>query len=298
MVNIHFCYLQQLSNWNYNVFQKLYRYLFGIITIKKTENDIIMFFPNYNKWVLKKMNEILYNENIVGVVLAKSLKDDKIKNNLYAQNLQILDGRILFEILIYDCLKYILKLRNKSIENAEITILINDLTRFLYDNIVFIANKVKVLNIVTNNISKFKSIEEKIREKFGTIIRISNNKRKSLINARIIFNVDFPEELINKYQINQFAIFINISNKIIIYSKRFCGININNYCIKIKSNKILSLKNSGLNLDFDDRELYESIILKNRSFYEIRSIIEHDELEITALIGNNGIINENEYKIS
>ena len=47
----------------------------------------------------------------------------------------------------------------------------------------------------------------------GIILNLSNNRNKSLIKAEIIINVDFPEEIINKYNIYNNAIVVNILMK-------------------------------------------------------------------------------------
>ena len=69
------------------------------------------------------------------------------------------------------------------------------------------------MNIVTNNIEKFKKLEDKIMEN-GIMITIGNNKKKSLMKSKIILNIDFPNELINKYMIKEDAIIINVPGKV------------------------------------------------------------------------------------
>lgn len=298
--------MQSLNTWQTNQIsslKKICRCLFGIISVKKIDNDILLIFPKYNtkltnliyqKRVNKKIDEILYNFNIDKIVLSKELKkEETIKNELYMQNLNILNGQNLFEIMLLEVLEYIAKKQNKNINDLEITILANDIQESLIDNIIILSDKVKILNIVTNNIEKFKRIEEKIREKFGILIRITNNKRKSLEKAKIIINIDFTEETVNQYNINQTAILINTNSRIKIYSKRFNGINIHDYRMYVKSDKLFKLKEELK--EFEDRELYESILLKEKSFYNVRKKIEEDNAHIISLIGNNGTISEKEY---
>ena len=68
------------------------------------------------------------------------------------------------------------------------------------------------MNIVTNHIEKFKKLEDKFMEN-GIMITIGNNKKKSLMKSKIILNIDFPNELINKYMIKDDAIIINVPGK-------------------------------------------------------------------------------------
>lgn len=286
-------------------FKIFFKYIFGTIQIKKIEEDTIIFLPNYKhcfaKWlyrkrIIKKILDILYKSNISKVVLSNTLKkDEELKNAICEQNLSILDGKALFEIMALDCIEYIANKQNKELNNLEIAILANDISNNVIDNIMIFSDNTKSLSIVTNNIEKFRSIEEKIREKYGIIIRIANNKRKSLSKANIIVNIDFPEELINKYNINPNAILININQKVKICAKKFNGININDYILSVPNEVLIKFNQNGIKSDFETKELYESIILKEKNLYSAKNIIKNNKAKIIGLTGNNGRINEKEY---
>ena len=164
--------------------------------------------------------------------------------------------------------------------------LINDFNKINTEIIIEIAKNIKTLNIVTNHIDRCKKIEEYLYNEFGIMISISNNKRKSLLNSEIILNIDFPEELINKYRIYEKSIIINISEKIKLISKRFNGININYYKINIPEKYKI--------YNFKDEIIYESIIFKIYKLEDIMKKIKKDKIKIKKLIGNNGVISEKE----
>lgn len=193
----------------------------------------------------------------------------------------------MFETMILDCLDYILINQNNDVNKLELTILANDISKFFIDNLILIADRVKVLNIVTNNVKKFRNVEEKIREKFGIIVRIKNNKRRSLSNAKIIINIDFDEELINEYQIYEKAIIISINQKIKIHSKKFNGINACNYNISANYNMLYE--------NFEVKDVIEGIIIKENNIFEARKRLKEENVIITNLIGNNGVISPKEY---
>ena len=117
------------------------------------------------------------------------------------------------------------------------------------------------------------------------MLNISNNKKKSLLNTETILNIDFPEELINKYKIYDKAIIVNLNEKIILKSKRFNGININYYRINIPD----EYKIDG----FQNELIYESL-LYGKNYKNIKEKIKKDEIEINKLVGNNGIITQYE----
>ena len=237
--------------------------------------------------IAKRINKKLYDNNIENVVLSNYLEENEIlKQKLYCQNINILDGRYLFYLLIPEIIEYILKRQKVKLQNGEVTLLINDFTQNNAKIITYIAQNVKRVNIVTNHSNKFKKIEDYLYNELGVILNITNNKSKSLSNANLIINIDFQEEIINKYEINSNAIIVNIFNEIKIRAKKFNGININYYkaCIP-KAYQIDGFQN---NL------VYESSIYKC-SYENARKDIIANKIRIKKLVGINGDISENEF---
>lgn len=101
--------------------------IFNIVELKKDNGKTIMVLPIFksNKIrdkkvvkISKKINKILYNNNLENVVLSNALADKiLLKQKLYEQNINILDGRYLFNLLIPEVIEYILKRQKKKIEN-------------------------------------------------------------------------------------------------------------------------------------------------------------------------------------
>ncbi len=219
------------------------------------------------------------------------------KNELYSKNANMLDGKWLVNYLVPEIVEYISSKQECPIEQQEISILVNDNSEVNLKNIVYISKKVKRLNIVTNNIDKFKKIEEYLYNKLGIMITITNNKKKSLMKSNIIINIDFVEESINQYKIPIYSTIFNVNGFIKIYSKRFSGINTNNYSINFpeKYNEILNQYN--ITEQFEKNILYESMVYRKDSYENIRLEIEENNSKIEYLIGNNGKIAEQEYKV-
>lgn len=163
--------------------------------------------------------------------------------------------------------------------------LINDLTDIEFENIKDLARKYKTINIVTNHIEKFKKLEKQLQENEGIIITITNNKKKSLMKTQIILNVDFPKELINKYNIRDDAIIVNVRGKIKINKKRFNGLNINDYEINFRDNK---KDEKAISNKYYLKDMYESELYKNQRISEIREKLKADKVTIKKLILNNG----------
>ncbi len=237
--------------------------------------------------IAKRINKKLYDNNIENVVLSNYLEENEIlKQKLYCQNINILDGRYLFYLLIPEIIEYILKRQKVKLQNEEVTLLINDFTQNNAKIITYIAQNVKRVNIVTNHSNKFKKIEDYLYNELGVILNITNNKSKSLSNANLIINIDFPEEIINKYEINSNAIIVNIFNEIKIRAKKFNGININYYKACIPKEYQID--------GFQNNLVYESSIYKY-SYENARKDIIANKIRIKKLVGINGDISENEF---
>ena len=219
------------------------------------------------------------------VVLSKDiLKEQIYVNYLNTYGIEISDGRWLFEVLATDIIEYIINKKNLENEKIIISVLINDLTDIEYENINILAKKYKTINIVTNHIEKFKRLEDKLLNENGISITITNNKKKSLLKSQIILNVDFPNELINKFSINEDAIIINVHGKIKIDKKRFNGLNINNYEIDFRDDKkdVIDIKKFYL------KDIYEAELYKREGFHNIRERLLRDNVIIKKLYLNNG----------
>lgn len=247
------------------------------ITEKTKDKQIEKIATKTNKTILK-------NSNSKKIVLSKELlEQEKYINYLNTYGLEIQNGRWLFEILLPEIIEYIV---NKKIQTNKfiISILVNDLTDVEYENIQIFAKKYKNINIVTNHIEKLKKLEEKLNQE-GIIITISNNSKKSLVKSQIILNIDFPKELINKYNINENAIIVNVKGNVKIKNKRFNGLNINNYEIDYRDD----IKDEKERTDkYFLKDIYESKLYKKQNINEIRKNIKLDKVVIKKLFLANG----------
>lgn len=217
------------------------------------------------------------------IVISKQVKENiKYINLLNTYGMDISDGKWLFEILLTDITEYIIV--KTKMEKINISILINDLNEIEIENIKILAKKYKNLNIVTNHIEKFKNICEQLEKQEGIIITITNNKKKSLMRSNIILNVDFPNELINKYRINENSVIVNVKGKILIKEKRFNGLNIHDYEIDFREDKKEEHFLSG---EYMLKDIYESNLYKKQNFYNIRDVLKLDKVIIKKLKLNN-----------
>ena len=288
MIFLKVIYIREAENINGFVKKTIIdiKRFFNIIDRKDFEEKTIYYLPivkdkklsNYRiKKLSNKIIKLLEKDETSIVVVSRYLNSIVLlKNYLYSQNINILDGRFLFKCLIDKIIEKIFKIKNENQNFGEITLLVNDYTEINEEIIIYIAKNIKRLNIVTNHINKFKKLEEYLYDEYGIMLNISNSKRRSLLKSEIIINIDFPEELINKYRIYDESIIVNINDKIKIFSKRFNGKNYSYYKIKIPEKYKLE--------EFANEVIYESMIYNLRTFKEINEKIEDDKIQIEKFV--------------
>lgn len=232
----------------------------------------------------KKTKKIFDKTNSNKVILSKKIKNNEIyKNYLYTYNLNIVEGKKLFEILSNKIIEYVVQKKNMKKEEIYIAILINNLTEDILENIKIIAKEYKRVNIITNHIRQFKKIEDKLLEEDGVLIYVTNNKKKGLSRSHIILNVDFPSELVNEYQIYEEAILINIRGNIKINKKRFNGIIINDYKIEFNNFNEEDYEKKD---KYDQKDVYEAQMNLRQPFKYKDILIKKDNVKIIELTGN------------
>ena len=230
-----------------------------------------------------KTKTILDKTNSKKLVLSKQVKQQEIYvNYLHTYKYEIVDGRWLFQMLLFDVLEYVIEKLKMKREEIKIGILINDISDLAIYVIKKLVTKYKYVKIVTNHIDRFKNVEQKISEEQGIFINVGNNKRKILSKTNIIFNLDFPTELINRYTIYNTATIINFKGNVKIKNKRFDGLNINDYEIDWKTNPHLE--------KFEAKDVYEAMQYKNQPIEETLKKIKRDNVTIQYLKGVKTII--------
>ena len=258
-----------------------------IILPIKTENNNEKTMNNLEK-LAYKTNKILAKTNSKKLVLSKNIKKQKqYVNYLYAYDYDIVDGVWLFKILLPDVLEHIIKKKNLNKSNIQISILTNNISELEIINIKNIVKNYKKVNIVTFHIEKLKKLEQEILREDGIVMNIGNNQKKGLSKTKIILNLDFPQEVLNKYNINDEAIIVNFEGGINIEKKRFNGININDYEIKVlNSNEIDFSKTTKFAL----KDIYEAEQYKTQPIKQVIEKIRNDDVQIDKLIARKTII--------
>ena len=237
--------------------------------LKKIEvNQDIIFINSridrINNKVMHKIVHILKNSSCSNVIISKQLKNSSnFINSLYSNNINIVNGRKLFEALIEKIIEKGCKDNGIIPKESIISFAINYAEANIIKTIENCSKKFKFVNIISNNISIFKRIKEKLYNENGIIITVTNNRRKALLNTDLIVNVDFPEEMLNKYVIYDNAVIINLEEPTKIRKKRFSGKIINDFEIHFKKDSNIELElNHEKYKKFDIKDLAEVYLMK------------------------------------
>ena len=268
--------------------EKLDKHRFNLYKMK-IEKDNFKIYANLEKErnIIKVIKKLIKN-GTTNVVLSKELCENRdLINAINSSGIDIFDGRWLEKYLVFEILDYVIKQIGLKKEEIEFAITTNEITDISIEIIRTLATQYRRLTVVTNHIEKLKKIEKEIYEKHGVLIVISNNQKKSLLRPRIILNLDFNKEVLNRYKINEKAIIINLEGNMKRESKRFNGININDYEIEVGKEEIVWRENAK---KFKNKDLLEAIMYMKDSFNNIRNKISKNKISIKEVFGVNGKI--------
>lgn len=266
-------------------------FFFKIFSITELKEDKIIL-PIQNeildvkraKKICKRIMKILSKTNCKKIVLSKEVKRQELLiNQLYSNQIDIVDGKWLFEVMMHDVAKFIIDKKNLEPKSTQISMTVNTINENVIQNLYLLAKEFKKVNVVTNHIEKFKNIEKELLEKQGIMITFTNNKKKSLAKSNIILNVDFPKELLNKYNIFDEAIIVNMQGNMKIEKKRFNGLTINDYEIEFQKDEFDYEKQN----KYYNKDIYEAKAFKKQPFKETIEQIHKDNVKISELVGNN-----------
>lgn len=258
----------------------------NIIITTKFKEYYIYEISNLNRRCVEKLRKLIKKDNIKQVACEEEIQQ-------YVDKKILIDEKDIIKYLILEILEYIFEIQGKKMEQEDIYFLINKDEDIYLENIKTLSEKFKATNIITEEISKFQKIVENIFEE-ETTIYLSNNKRKSLRRAKYIVNFDYGIGEIEKYNINRTAILVNIEQKVKIESMAFEGISINNVNIQIPDELI---EHFGRMMEKINKNiLYMSLVNQKQELARIKDRIKEDNIHILNLIGDKGIISQEEFK--
>lgn len=285
-------YIEEIENKKY----------FKKVDIRKFDNNYIIAINLKDEIkIKKKLIKYILKFKINALIFSKSLErkfESEFKEYIAQKNIniEIINGKKVMEFMQFDILQYIMEKQGTDMKQENIFIVFKNEKNLKLDFLTKFIENFRMTNIVTNEVAKFRNIQDNLLENENILISVSNNKRKALKRAKYILNINLKKEELEKYNINRNAIIINIRENIIFDNLNFDGININNINIKLSDECIEKFEM--LNNKYDIKKLYEINLMneniKSTNVEKIYEKIKKDEIGIEEIIGNNGIINDEE----
>jgi len=97
-------------------------------------------------------------------------------NILEEYGYKILRGKWLYKFLCFDIVQKIACVQGKDIGDIEVSVLSNEDSEINIENIKLLAEKCKVVNVISKNPRAFRVVERYLYDEFGSIINVSTNK--------------------------------------------------------------------------------------------------------------------------
>lgn len=284
---------------NVNLIEKIFRFirkLFFKISVEEAQNARIILIPYYqfknkflnqhaNNIILRKLKKYINENNLSKLVF----DNDFIKMNI--ENERKLSEKLLMKSLILDILKYIFQYRKEKMHLHNIYIFVNEYNKENLQIIEQLARNFKCVNIITENINKFKKLEQFLYNE-GLVASISNNKRKSARNAKIIVNIDFNSSAFEKYTIGINPIIINLINEQLESKKILQGIIINNINVNFNNNYETWVKEIYGDVN---KELFIETLCSGKNIKKSKELFDNISGKINGVIGIRGVISKSEF---
>ena len=291
-----------------------------MVVVREYEQGIVFQIPMLEKE--KQMEHVLQNlfkqiqkTKVDTIVFSETCIHSsfysKMETFLQNSGSNVLTGRKLMHYMNYEILEYILNIQKTTMKEEDVFFLIKKDDKLDLQFLSRFIENCKMVNIVTNDIERFKKVQDSLYQRENILIGVSNHKSKSLKRAKYILNVNMEKKEIEKFKINRDAIIINFKEKIQYDNATFDGININYFQIAMPDEYVEQMEKINEVGEFDIACLYEAILLKKVEIAKkkitmlskeeltkhkniILDMIADDNIHITGLIGNNGRIDETE----
>lgn len=306
----------------YHIYLTLVVYIkkwFSIITVKEIYSGLIFILPILNieksldtnsyahfqrklKKCIPKVKKLIKKYKITSVVISENLQKNEefmkkfLQTDIKEDKIHILNGKSLLPYLIKEIFDYIIQLKGKNIELEDLYILVEKDCTDYKENIIFLSQYFKTINIVTPNIKSYQKFANQLEESKNVMVTVTNNTKKSLRKSKWIVNFDIPIEKMNKYIIYRNSAILYLEENEAYEKNAFDGICIYNAEIDVSQQVKDAFLKQHLLEQCPITVLYESTIIKKRSITSIKEQMKKDEVIVKKLYGKRGILPKEEYK--
>lgn len=209
-----------------------------------------------------------------------------LENNGY----KILRGKWLYKFLCYDIVEKIACIQNRDIGKIEVSVLCNEDSEINIENIKLLAQKCKIVNVITKNPKAFRVVERYLYDEFGSIINVSTNLSKSCQYSDIILNFDFNVNDLKKCKTKKPVVLVQFTKE---KFENKNGVTVVFYKLNFPRKYLNMFEDY---IGYNEEILYESLLYYKTSFENVREILRRDNVSIRYFQGCNGKLQFSEIK--
>lgn len=234
------------------------------------------------KLLLMDLEEVVLPDLLLGnAQFVKLLEEDGYK---------ILKGKWLYKFLCYDIVEKIACIQSRNVGDIEVSVLSNEDSELNIENIKLLAEKCKVVNVITNNPRAFRVVERYLYNEFGSIINVSTNKSKSCQYSDVILNFDFNMNEVKKCRTKKPTVLVQFTKE---KFENKNGVTVMFYKLNFPRKYLNVFEDYA---GYNEEILYESFLYYKTSFENVREILKRDNVSIRYFQGCNGKLNFSEIK--
>lgn len=240
----------------------------------------------YAKLFVKKIN----NYKVQNVLLNSEISNNINFCRVIEENRKyIITGKRMGKSILAKIVGEISKYSKYPLEKMNIVLLMNEYSLENIELIEIIASKVKQLNVLSRNYSKYEKAASKLFNEYGYVVNLySNEEIKEFKRANIIINIDFKEDEVRNINFAKNSIVISLNEKIDKLKKGFNGIIVNDVDIAGNIENVTNYRKLAL----CEAKIYKPL----RNLKENARIFNVEKYIINGYIGKRGKITAEEFE--
>lgn len=240
----------------------------------------------YAKLFVKKIN----NYKVQNVLLSREIGDNTDFCRIVEESRKyIITGKRLGKSILTKIIGEVAKYSRYPLEKMNIVLLMNEYSLENIELVEIIASKVKQLNVLSRNYSKYERAASRLFNEYGYVVKLYNNEEiKEFKRANIIINIDFKEDEVKNVNFAKNSIVISLNEKIEKLKKGFSGIIVND--VDIAGN--IENEQNYRKLALCEAKIYKPL----RNLKENARIFNLEKYIINGYIGRRGKITVEEFE--
>lgn len=267
---------------------------FSKIEVEEVLGEVKITLPQfkerYTKKIAKKVLKRMSDYKVENVVISKALSRNLEFCKAMEENKKyIITGRRIGKVMINKILDEISIYTRYPKEKMDVLLLMNEYSLENIDFIEIISQKVRQLQVMSRNYTKYEKSATLFFEKYGYLIKLYSNEFKGEFNrVNVVINLDFKTEEMEKISFPKNCVIISLNDKIEKTKRGFHGIVVNDVDMAGFEENVSSYRS----LAFCEAKIYKPL----RKISDNERILNAEKYIINGYIGVKGKITQEEFE--